>query len=225
MIIENSGWSKYNIWSHSSIVKELYEDRCRLKVEEMTSHAQAAELLLEVIAPGDSLLDVGCGSGYFFHSIRSRKIPIKYFGIDATKELIEIGKRTLPEYGLHPDHLKTIRIEDLDADVDHIICLNVLSNLDNYHKYLERILLSARKTIILRESINDIEEYKYVFDNYLDKKLKVFVNTYSSSQIKAFIESYGYKVEFVEDMYTQGNPQMVIDHLHYWKFIVATKLK
>jgi HEPN domain-containing protein len=86
-------------------------------------------------------------------------------------------------------------------------------------------LKSARKTVILRESIDEKAEYNYVMDNYLDKDLKVHVNTYSKEDLKSFIESYDYKVEFVEDIYTAGKPQLVIDHYHYWKFLVATKLK
>ena len=35
----------------------------------MTCHAQAAELLAPHVAPGDTLLDASCGSGYFFHSL------------------------------------------------------------------------------------------------------------------------------------------------------------
>lgn len=224
-MIGNNGWSINNIWEHSSIIEKLYEQRCKLEIEEMTSHAQAVDLLMPYLESGDKLLDVGCGSGYFYHSIRSRNIPVEYYGIDATGLLIDIGRKILPLYGLSEDHLQVVRIEDMDADVDHIVCLNVLSNIDNYHRPLERILKSARKTVVLRESIGPNTEYKYVIDKYLDKELKVHVNTYSMQDLKSFIENYGYAVSFVEDIYTKGQPQLVIDHLHYWQFIIATKIK
>ena len=121
----------------------------------MTCAAQAAELLAPHVSPGDTLLDAGCGSGYFFHSMRKRNIPVGYYGIDAAPSLIQIGQEILPAYGLTADRLRVMRIEDLDAEVDHIICMNVLSNIDNYHRPLERLLHCARKTLILRESLKE----------------------------------------------------------------------
>lgn len=223
-MIRTNGWDRYNTWGHSSTIEKLYEQRCKLEIEEMTCHAQAIDLLKPYLKSGDKLLDVGCGSGYFYHSIRSRLIPVEYYGIDATSLLVNIGRKILPKYGLPPDRLQVLRIEDMEAYFEHIVCLNVLTYIDNYHRPLERILKNANKTVVLRESIGPNSEYKYVIDKYLEKELKVHVNTYSRQDLKSFIESYGYTVTFVEDIYTQGQPQLVIDHLHYWQFIVATKL-
>ncbi|MBM3459072.1 MAG: methyltransferase, partial [Armatimonadetes bacterium] len=143
-MIQGDGYLRYSIWEHSATVRDLYERRCRLEAEEMDCAAQAAELLQPRVLPGDTLLDVGCGSGYFYHSLRSRGIPAEYSGIDSAPTLVEIGRRVLPEYGLPPERLQVLRIEDLHAEVDHVLCMNVLSNLDNYHRPLERLLQAAR---------------------------------------------------------------------------------
>lgn len=224
-MIGDYGRIRYCIWEHSATVKELYARRCQLIEEEMTCAAQAAELLSPHVAPGDVLLDVGCGSGYFFHSLQKRQIPVKYFGIDAAPSLIEIGQKYLPGYGLPEDNLKVMSIEDLAGEVDHVVCMNVLSNIDNYHRSLERLLHCARKTVILRESCKDQAEYSYVSDRYLDdgQDLKVYVNSYCTSELMGFIESYGFKVRQVIDRRTQGKPEMVIGYLHHWKFFIAEK--
>lgn len=225
-MIRGDGWAKYCIWEHSATVKALYARRCRQEEPEMTCAAQAAELLAPHVSPGDTLLDVGCGSGYFFHSVRKRGIPVEYFGIDAAPALIDIGRKYLPEYGLPPERLQVMRIEDLDGEVDHVVCINVLSNLDNYHRPLERLLRCARKTAIVRESCKAQAEYAYVSDRYLDAgyDLKVYVNAYPLSEFKAFIESYGFRVTQLEDQYTGGWPQTVIDHPHWWTFFVAERI-
>lgn len=225
-MITGDGWLRYSIWEHSTRVKELYARRCRLEEEEMTCAAQAAELLTPYVTPGDTLLDVGCGSGYFFHSLQKRRIPVEYFGIDAALPLIEIGRKYLPAYGLAPDRLQVMRIEDLDGSTDHVLCMNVLSNIDNYHRPLERMLRCARKTVILRESCKESAEYAYVRDKYLDEgqELKVYVNAYCTRDVMEFIESYGFRVRYVEDRHTRGQVEMVIDHPHYWKFFVAERL-
>jgi hypothetical protein len=224
-VIEDDGWREYSIWEHSASTRDLYRRRCRGEAEEMTAHAQAAELLAPLVEQGDTLLDAGCGCGQFFHSLRSRDIPVDYWGIDASPTLVEIGTEELPAFGLPPERLRVLRIEDLAGEADHVVCINVLSNIDNYHRPLERLLLTARKTVILRESVDRAASYGYVRDHYLDSgvELNVYVNTYPYDELLAFVESYGYSVEYVEDRRTSGRPELVIGHPHHWKFFVARR--
>jgi SAM-dependent methyltransferase len=223
--ISDDGWQHYNIWTHSRTVHDLYARRCQLKAVEMTCAAQAVELLEPHVTSGESILDVGCGSGYFFHSLRRRGLEAEYYGIDATQSFIAIGQEYMPAYGLPAGRLMTMRIEDLMASVDHAVCLNVLSNIDNYQRPLERILNSTRKSVILRESLRRGAEISYVKDEYLDAgyDLKVHVNTYDIDEFCDFIRSYGFEPTTVTDRYTGGEPELVIGYPHYWTFIVATK--
>jgi len=224
--LKNDGYGAYSIWEHSQTVTDLYRKRAADRVEEMTCAAQAADLLKPVIHQGESLLDVGCGSGHFFHSLRKKNIPVDYYGIDASEKFIRIGQQELKAFALSPERLKVLRLEDLNATMDHVVCLNVLSNLDNYPRYLERILLTAQKTVLIRESLKEQGEYKYVRDNYLDKgvDLKVHVNAYPVEEVKEFIRAYGFSVTEIVDKRTGGQEENVIDYPHYWKFLMATKL-
>lgn len=224
-MISDSGWHDYNIWEHSRTVRELYERRCRLEAEEMTCAAQAAELLAPLVSDGDELLDVGCGSGYFYHSLKSRRIPAAYYGIDSSPSLIEIGRRILPRYGLPADRLREMRLEDLAGAADHVLCMNVISNIDNYPRPLERLLKVARKTVVLRESLTEGGSYSYVRDEFLDPgtELNVYVNSYPVSEVCDFIRSYGFEPALVTDRRTGGEPEMVIGYPHHWTFLVATR--
>jgi ubiquinone/menaquinone biosynthesis C-methylase UbiE len=226
-MITADGWLRNCIWEHSAAVKELYARRCRLDEEEMTCAAQAAELLEEYAAPGDTLLDAGCGSGYFYHSLRDRTIPVTYYGIDAAPSLIAIGRRYLAKFGLRPENLQVMRLEDMDGEADHVLCMNVLSNIDNYHRPLERLLRCARKTLILRESLSERAEYRYVRDKYLDEgcNLNVHVNTYDQAEVMDFIRSYGFRVKAVTDRRSGGQPEMVIGYPHHWTFLVTVRTK
>jgi ubiquinone/menaquinone biosynthesis C-methylase UbiE len=225
MTISDTGWRDYNIWEHSHTVRDLYARRCRLEAEEMTCAAQAAELLRPHVQPGDVLLDVGCGSGYFFHSLKSRDIGVDYYGIDASPSLIAIGRQCMPQHGLSPDRLIVMRIEDLTGAVDHTVCMNVLSNIDNYQRPLERLLKITRKTLVLRESLKKGASYRYVKDEFLDPgcDLKVHVNAYDLEETCEFIRSYGFEAQVVKDRRSGGSPETVIGHLHYWTFVMAMR--
>lgn len=224
-MIRDDGWTRWSIWEHSATVAQLYRARCRREAVEMTSHAQAAELLAPRIADGDVVLDAGCGAGYFFHALRARAPGARYVGIDAAPSLIEIGREELPAHGLDASALRVLRLEDLDGEVDHAVCINVLSNLDNVYRPLERLLACARKTVILRESIGETAEYRYVRDEFLDEgvDLRVHVNRYAEPDLTALAESAGYRVRYVADRHTGGQPELVIGYPHHWTFFVAER--
>lgn len=191
----------------------------------MTCASQAAELLAPFVRRGETILDAGCGSGYFYHSLLARSIPGVYQGIDASPAMIRLGKQLMPAFGLSAEQLQLLRIEDLGGEVDHVVCMNVLSNIDNYHRPLERLLQCARRTLIMRESLHTESRYRYVVDHYLDPdvSLKTYVNTYAMAEVLEFIRSYGYTANVVIDRFTGGEPQMVIGYPHYWTFIVAQR--
>jgi SAM-dependent methyltransferase len=225
-MIRGDGWASHCIWEHSATVRELYRRRCRREEPEMTAHAQAAEILAEIATPGETLLDAGCGSGYFFHSLASRNLELEYYGIDASSSLIAIGTEELPRFGLPAGRLTTLRLEDLDGEVDHAVCINVLSYIDNYHRPLERLLSMARRSVILRESFKAGAEYSWVKDRFLDRgvDLSVHVNHYDVDDVTKFIAARGFRPRVVQDRRSGGRPELVIGIPHYWTFIVAERI-
>jgi SAM-dependent methyltransferase len=223
--LNDEGWARHWIWEHSATVRELYRARARDEAVEMNCAAQAAELLVPLVKPGDTVLDAGCGSGYFFHSLRRRGIPAEYHGVDASPSLIAIGQDELPRFGLALDRLTVLRIEDLDGAVDHVICMNVLSNIDNFHRPLERLLALARKSLILRESVGQSALCEYVPDTFLDPgvALRVHVNRYNQTELETFMEERGFTVETIRDQRSGGAPEMVIGYPHWWTFFRAIR--
>lgn len=227
-VVNIDGWGQYSIWEHSATVRELYARRCRREEPEMTCAAQAADLLAERIRPGDTVLDVGCGSGYLFHALRDRDLDVEYHGVDASPSLIAVGRELMPAHGLAPDRLRVARIEDLAGSADHVVCMNVLSNIDNYHRPLERLLAIARRTVVLRESLRPgPSQYRYVRDEFLDAdvQLNVHVNTYDLDEVAQFVCERGYRARVIQDRRSGGRVEMVIGHPHHWTFLVAEREK
>jgi SAM-dependent methyltransferase len=219
------GFLAHWTWEHSATVRELYARRCRGEEPEMDAHAQACDLLAERLSPGDVILDVGCGSGYFWRSLKARGLDATYYGVDAAPSLIQIGRNILAPQGLPPARLLVGRIEDLAGEVDHVLCINVISNIDNFHRPLERMLIMARRSVIVRESIGEGADYRYVLDEYLDPdvKLSVHVNRYDKRDMSRFCEDRGFAVQFVTDRRTGGRPEVVVGYPHHWTFLVADR--
>lgn len=224
-MINSNGWKENSTWEFCEIAKELYESRASDMDVELTCHAQAVELLRPRLVKGESVLDIGCGTGFLYHSFRKRQIPIDYYGIDATEQFIKTGRACLKNFGLPPEKLQHMRIEDLSGEVDHIACLNVLSNIDNIYRPLQQMLRVARRTLVLRESFQKTSSYQYVVDRYVENEeiMRVHVNTYPIEPVCDLVRSYGFIPQMVTDEYTGGRKQDVIGHPHYWTFLVATK--
>lgn len=224
-MIRDDGWVAHSIWENSAHIRELYRRRSAGVEPEMTCAEQAAELLAPLVSEGDTLLDAGCGSGHFFHSLRSRRIPVEYHGIDAAPTLVEIGRAELTRHGLPAERLRALRIEDLHGSVDHVLCMNVLTNVDNVHRPLERLAGMARRSLVLRESLGETASSSYVRDDFLDPgvDLRVHVNTYATGEVTGLLGEMGFSARVVIDRHTGGRPEKVIGHDHHWTFVVATR--
>lgn len=219
---------KFNCWAHDKNTFELYRRRCLRQEQEMTCAAQAADILAPLAKKGETLLDAGCAAGYYFWSFSSRGIPIEYHGLDYTQKLVELGRKELcPVAGLDPSRLSCGRIEDLDMPFDNIICFNVLTNSPHYAECLDRMLASARRRIIIRESMSDTMTIRYSPDPYLDpeyRHLNVYHNTYHMDEVIKFIEAHGFTVHKFVDKRTNDGMEMVVDIPHYWKILLAERI-
>jgi SAM-dependent methyltransferase len=218
----------WNPWANDRRLLELYRSRCRRETDEMTCAAQAADLLAEVVRPGESVLDAGCGGGYYYWSLQSRGLQAEYFGIDYTPEMITLAREVLcPAASLSSDRFTLGRIENLDRVFDHLICFNVLTNNPHYAVGLERLLACTRRRLVMRESMGDRLEVRFTPDPYLDedkRHIRVYHNTYPIREIIDFIEANGFKVSIVPDRRTADRPEMVVDIPHYWRVLVADRV-
>ena len=85
------GWNRANTWGQSQATLDLYRRRAGGDEPEMVCIAQAADLLADVADAGDSVLDIGCGTGHLRHALTARGMDIRYTGIDPTASFIETG--------------------------------------------------------------------------------------------------------------------------------------
>jgi len=194
----------------------------------MTCAAQAAEILSRIATDGDTLLDAGCGGGYYYHSFVNRGLRLEYYGLDYTPEMIDLARTEMCcRTGLPADRFVLGAIEDLDGPFDHVVCFNVLTNNPHYALPLERLLKCARKTLVLRESLGEELVVQYTPDRYLDegkRHMRVYHNTYPLSEVVSLMKEHGFSVSREVDRRTGDDVELVVDIPHYWRILVAQRL-
>jgi SAM-dependent methyltransferase len=218
---------RWNPWANDRNTLALYRRRCRQEAEEMTCAAQAAELIAERVRPGESLLDAGCGAGYYLHSLRARGVDVAYHGVDYTPEMIELAREEMcPRADVAPERFALGAIEDVADTFDTVLCFNVLTNSPHYALPLERLLHATRRRLLLRESMAEALAIRYTPDPYLDdgaRHIRVYHNTYPIDEVTAFIEEHGFSVTRVADRRSNDGMEMVVDIPHYWRILVAER--
>jgi SAM-dependent methyltransferase len=217
----------WNPWANDRRVLELYRRRCRREAEEMTCAAQAAETLAPLVGAGETLLDAGCGGGYYYWSFQRRSVPVDYFGLDYTPQMTALARLEIcPAAGLPEERFVLGAIEHLDREFDNVVCFNVLTNSPHYGQPLERLLSCARKRILLRESMGDTLVVRYTPDPYLDegkRHIRVYHNTYPIAEVMAFMEAHGFSVTRLVDRRTGDGTEMVVDIPHCWRILFGER--
>jgi len=217
----------WNPWANDQNTLALYRRRCRQEAEEMTCAAQAAELLGQRSSAGQTVLDAGCGGGYYYHSLRRLGLQLEYHGLDYTPEMIQLARSELcPRTGLDPERFTLGAIENLDRPYDHVLCFNVLSNSPHYALPLERLARCARRSLILRESLGSSLIVRYTPDPYLDegkRHMRVYHNRYPKAEVVSFLEELGFEVHPVVDRRSADGVEMVVDIPHEWRILVAER--
>ena len=217
----------WNPWCSQKSAVDLYRQRCRGEVEEMTCARQAAAILGEKIEGRETLLDAGCGGGYYYWSFKKRGVPIDYFGLDYTPEMIELARSEMcRQSDLLPEQFRLGAIEYLNEEYDNILCFHVLTNSPHYALPLERLLYCTRKRLLLRESLADELTVRFTADPYLDegkRHIRVYHNTYPINEVVQFIEQNGFRVTRITDERSQDGMEMVVDIPHYWRILLAER--
>jgi SAM-dependent methyltransferase len=218
----------WNPWENDQRTLELYRRRCRMEAEEMTCAAQAARVFEALISPGETLLDAGCGGGYYAHSFRSRGIPVEYYGLDYTPVMVEMARtETCPRAGIRGERFALGAIEWLEGQWDNILCFNVLTNSPHYALPLERLLRCTRKRLLLRESMGEELIVRYTPDRYLDdgkRHIRVYHNQYPIVEVTQLMNELGFRAKPVIDERTNDGVESVVDIPHKWRILLAERI-
>lgn len=97
-------------------------------------HHFNAVCMNRLVPPGGTVLDLGCGSGQYLRYFAERRPDVRLIGLDLSREMIELGRRTIIDAGLGSRiDLRIADITRLDPAslpaIDAVSCIYTLHHL------------------------------------------------------------------------------------------------
>ncbi|OGY48528.1 MAG: hypothetical protein A3B89_00395 [Candidatus Buchananbacteria bacterium RIFCSPHIGHO2_02_FULL_40_13] len=130
-----------------SVSYDYYWSKKRQTGEPVLSAWQKMRMayVLEMIEPGSSVLDFGCGDGAVLKYLTDKK-NIKGIGVDVSEDILARA-RTLGIETIKMDITKLNELENLPA-VDYITGFEIIEHLSNPEEFINKIKNKARKAMI-----------------------------------------------------------------------------
>ena len=131
---------------------DMFFARATGELPEMESSKAAARRLAAMLKDGDSLLDVGCGAGHYYRSIRNTvSRGVRYTGIDATRYYIDRAREAYAADASARFEVGDIFALDLPArSFDVVLCANVLLHLPTVARPLSELCRVTRRQLLIR---------------------------------------------------------------------------
>lgn len=134
---------------------DLFFKRATGEAPEMESSKAAAKRMSGHVKADDHVLDVGCGVGHYYLSLRKTiQLPLHYTGIDATPYYVKRAREAFA--GDSSSEFVDGDIFNLpfnDATFDVVMCNNVLLHLPSIAKPLAELCRVAKRHILIRTLI------------------------------------------------------------------------
>jgi len=129
-----------------------------------TAHASIGDL------ENTTLLDIGCGLGYYYKFLRDQSIPIRYIGYDIVPSFIEANRQQFPEAEFE---VRDISQDGIAHEADYVCMCQVFNNryedVDNdsvVRSALEAACKAERRGVsidMLGDYVNYHEDHLFYF--------------------------------------------------------------
>ena len=144
------------------------------------------------IEPGESLLDVGCGTGVLLEALAASVPDAKLSGADPSPEMLDVARTRLGEaVVLRQGHAENLPFADQAFDV--VVCTNTLHYFRNPQGALEGMarVLRPNGRFVITDWCDD-----YIACRLCDLWLRVFdrahFRTYGQKQCRRLVEQAGF---------------------------------
>lgn len=200
---------------------EILLKRAKQQLPEMESSKSTAEKVKKSIRSDDRILDIGCGLGHYYISLKKRiDKDFDYYGLDIIDDYITKARKLFQDYpnvNFKKGSIFSLPFKKNSFDI--VMCNNFLHNLSSIQKPIGELLRVSNRYTIIRtlvgdrsfriqevrnskwsktSSVNPVNEFKK--DG--EPKEFNFFNIYSRDYLKGLIKKYApnSKINFTLDM-------------------------
>jgi len=139
--------------------RAIYERMPR--VQDETDNSEACLERIDRAIEGETLLDVGCGTGYVLDWIKRRRPGLALTGVDF---IVEEGTRArAPDIRFMEAHVESLPFGD--GAFDTVVCTHVLEHILDFRGALAELRRVARRRLIL--VVPQEREYRFTFNPHL----------------------------------------------------------
>ena len=131
---------------------DVFFARATGDMPEMESSKAAARRIAAFARLDDKLLDVGCGAGHYYRSLKAHvPVSLRYTGLDATPYYVERAREAFETEADARFVLGDIFAIDFpDRAFDLVMCNNVLVHLPSIAKPISELCRVARRCVLIR---------------------------------------------------------------------------
>jgi len=144
------------------------------------------------------LLDVGCGTGNEYLSLKQSGLDFEYLGVDKTLKMVEFARKRFPEAKFVQDDINDLHLPDRSWPI--VYCRHVIDHLPGYEKALAELARVCDDCLIicLLKSLADKQEIKVIGKPPEQTKpgefSEHFLNTYPRKPFMQTLEKLGFNV-------------------------------
>jgi trans-aconitate methyltransferase len=145
---------------------------------------QDVKTLVASLVVGNSIMDVGCGTGDLFRYLKG----VEYLGVDQSLDMLKRAKELNPDAKFIQKNL--YQMDDLPK-YDTVVCLAVLHHQPDIEPGLSILLKQAKKRVIFSMWINHRDRHSP--RQYMGSKGE-FVTWYTTDELAKRLRRYKFKV-------------------------------
>jgi SAM-dependent methyltransferase len=153
------------------------------------------------LAPGMSMVDIGCGSGRLAYALRNESI--RYFGFDVVPEMIAYATEKVDRPDWRFEIITDCTIPAADSSIDYVCAFSVFTHLRHeetfcYLREAGRVLKPGGRILFsYHDFVGNWAIFDYMISNFREKKFAPLSQFMDAAFFPVWSEHLGMEVERV----------------------------
>lgn len=156
--------------------------------------------ILQSCSPGNSLLEVGCGTGHIYRLVKQSNIG-PYTGLDISQAMLDIFKEKFSDVPLVLGDVQSLPFKDGSFDI--VVCVEVLRHMQYYDTAIKELVRVAKRAAIFTIEVTQGEDTYFGEERkgaYLQSTDNIYVHYQVEINSNKLLEWIGEEFEYHVDI-------------------------